>query len=54
MSHVAMLCICRYVWASFAVLATAGSQIWSYKLWRGLKKQFSKKSEAVQEKPKGH
>lgn len=46
--------VCRYLWAAFAVLATAGSQIWSYKLWRGLRKNFAKHSDPVQETPKAH
>ena len=30
--------VCRYTWAACAVLGTAGSQIWSYKLLKGLAK----------------
>ena len=30
--------LCRYTWAACAVLGTAGSQIWSYKLLKGLAK----------------
>jgi hypothetical protein len=31
----------RYTWAAFALLALAGSQIWSYKLVRGLRKHIN-------------
>ncbi|KAL3135386.1 hypothetical protein ABBQ32_007570 [Trebouxia sp. C0010 RCD-2024] len=40
---------CRATWASFAVLTVAGSQMWSYKLWRGLKKQSAIKQAQTSE-----
>lgn len=43
---------CRFTWAALAVVTTTGSQIWSYKLWRGLKKQSAKKASAVLPRPK--
>ena len=46
-------CLFRVTWASLAVVTTAGSQIWSYKLWRGLKKQSAKQTFAANAKPKG-
>lgn len=41
-----MLHMCRATWATLAVVTTAGSQMWSYKLWRGLKKQSAKQASA--------
>ncbi len=33
----------RWTWAAFAALGTLGSQVWCYKLYRGLRKHRSTK-----------
>ncbi len=38
----------RYTWAACGLLGTAGSQIWCYKLWRGLRKH-SRQQQAKQQ-----
>ncbi|DBA88030.1 hypothetical protein WJX77_008204 [Trebouxia sp. C0004] len=43
---------CRVTWASLAAVTTAGSQIWSYKLWKGLKRQSAKHKADVMQRPK--
>ncbi|KAL0027117.1 hypothetical protein WJX79_007020 [Trebouxia sp. C0005] len=43
---------CRVTWAALAAVTTAGSQIWSYKLWKGLKKQSAKHKADVMHRPK--
>ena len=40
---------CRYSWAAIAVLGVLGSQVWSYKLVRGL---FRQKGRANTSRPK--
>ncbi len=42
----------RVTWAALAAVTTAGSQIWSYKLWKGLKKQSAKHKADVMQRPK--
>ena len=37
-------CVRRWVWAAFAVLGTLGSQVWCYKLYRGLRKHSRAKA----------
>lgn len=32
--------LCRYYWSACAVLGVAGSQLWTYKLVRGLRKHM--------------
>lgn len=44
--HCRLSVTCRYSWAAIAVLGVLGSQVWSYKLVKGLFRQLSKASAA--------